>query len=228
MNQLKQKIHHNINLQQAWDKYGEDNFVFGVIESSLDESSACAMEEKLINENMANKCSFNIGISSIGGDNLTCHPNKDVISKKIAAEVTKRLSRMTNEEKAKAFGKPGEMNPMFGKHHSDKAKLAISKANTGNKYALGAKRTQECKDNMSKIASERTGELNPFFGKTHSQETRRKLSKANAGKKPINRRAVIANGIEYQSVTDAAKDLSVSPMTVIFRIKSKYWDFQYA
>lgn len=41
------------------------------------------------------------------------------------------------------------------------------------------------------------------------------------GKKPINMRKVIIDNITYESITDASRNLSVSPGTIIFRINPK-------
>lgn len=40
----------------------------------------------------------------------------------------------------------GETNPFYGKHHSDKTKAMISKANKGNQYWLGKKHTDQTKE----------------------------------------------------------------------------------
>jgi group I intron endonuclease len=73
----------------------------------------------------------------------------------------------------------------------------------------------------------RDGKHNPFFGHSHSQETILKLKKANQGKLPPNLRKVKIDGNIYLSVSEAARQLGVCPATVIFRIKSQYWDYEY-
>ena len=45
---------------------------------------------------------------------------------------------------------------------------------------LGTKRSEETKQKLSQIASQRTGEKNPFYGKQHSAETKSKIGLANA------------------------------------------------
>ena len=46
------------------------------------------------------------------------------------------------------------------------------------------------------------------------------------GRKPANMKKVIIDNIIYESVTDASRNLSVCPATVIFRIKSKSNNFK--
>lgn len=79
---------------------------------------------------------------------------------------------------------------------------------------------------MSKIASARVGDKNPFYGKHHTQETKDKLSKLREGNKPPNMQKVLINDIEYESVTEASRQLNVCPSTMIFRIKSPNPKFQ--
>ena len=45
---------------------------------------------------------------------------------------------------------------------------------------LGTKRSEETKQKLSQIASQRTGEKNSFYGKQHSAETKAKIGSANA------------------------------------------------
>lgn len=47
---LNNNSHENIHLQRAWDKYGEDSFVFEVIERTLDIFELEKLEEKWITE----------------------------------------------------------------------------------------------------------------------------------------------------------------------------------
>lgn len=79
---------------------------------------------------------------------------------------------------------------------------------------------------MSDKGKSKLGIKNPFFNKSHSDETKRILSEKMKGKKPINMRKVIIDNITYESVTDASRNLSVSPGTIIFRIKSKSKKFE--
>lgn len=86
----------------------------------------------------------------------------------------------------------GSNHPMFGKHHSKESKLKISIA-------------------LSK-------ENHPQFGRPCSEETKAKISSANKGKKKSKefsdkkKKSIIClqTGKIYSSISDAAKELSVS------------------
>lgn len=92
--------------------------------------------------------------------------------------------------------------------NSKEAIVKRSKTNTGKK------RTDEFREKMSVLASNRVGEKNSFFGKTHTEETKRKISEANKGKydggKPkIKIKAInLETGVEkvYESKADASRD----------------------
>lgn len=98
-------------------------------------------------------------------------------------------------------GKPflvGDKNPMFGKHHTDKTKELISKANKGNpptktSFVKGYKG----KNGIENPMYGRIGKLNPFFGKKHSEQTKKKLSK-NASKKILGKNPNWKGGLSFQ------------------------------
>ena len=75
---LKNNIHINCVLQRALDKYGENNFIFEIVEE-CNISVLLETEQKYLDL----RPEYNIGIKSSGGDNLTKNPNKDEIVKKI-------------------------------------------------------------------------------------------------------------------------------------------------
>lgn len=80
---------------------------------------------------------------------------------------------------AKIAGKPpsmiGEMNPFYGKHHTDEAKKKMSIAKKGKK------KTEKQLENWIKVCPR--GETHYNFGKPMSEEQKIKISKANKGHK---------------------------------------------
>lgn len=124
---------------------------------------------------------------------------------------------------------------MFGKNHSDETKNIISLKKLGSspinkgkslEEIVGVKRALEIKQILSDKAKSKTGDKNPFFNKRHSIQTKRRLSEKMKGRKPVNMRKVLIDTIIYESVTEAARNLLVSPATIIFRIKSQTIKFQ--
>ena len=120
---------------------------------------------------------------------------------------------------------------MYGRTHTDKVKKIFSVMHKGNTYCLGKKASQETKEKMSVIASERLGEKNPFFGKHHSEETKQKLRENKYGTIPTNAREILIDGELYKSVAEAGRKLNVCAPTIIHRIKSpnpKFANYFYA
>ena len=104
--ELNNNIHNNKHLQNAWNKYGENNFKFEVIEEA-DKSNVREREtfylkatncvDETIGYNMIDNASFGLGVS--GSD-----------------EVRKKISDACK----------GDKNGHFGKKHSEECKAVIS------------------------------------------------------------------------------------------------------
>lgn len=73
----------------------------------------------------------------------------------------------------------------------------------------------------------RTGKNNPFFGKRHSPDTKAKIRAKRLGSKPANSRAVSIDGAIFPSATEAGRVLGVCTATILFRIKSRHWNYSY-
>lgn len=131
--ELRSNEHINIYLQRAYNKYGEANFEFQVIELVSDKSILIEREQFWIDyiistfgrSNLYNICL--IANSVIG---LTWTLKKETLKKrkKHRSKETKNKLRLANigrkfsEEHRKklALAKLGSNNPLYGKHHSEK------------------------------------------------------------------------------------------------------------
>ncbi len=208
---LKNNRHHCIYLQRSWNKHGKDSFKFEIIAEIpfISEEHLLAKELKVIKERLPE---YNIGAVG-GGDNLTNNPNRDDIIRRIVASIKNRVSKMSDEERKRIWSRPGKSNPNW------RGGTSSPKCDTCNKQLHhGRKKCSLC----SKL-----GEHNPFYGKHHSELTKNKLKIANKGKLPPNLRSVKLDSIVYPSVTEASRQLNVCPATILFRIKSQYWDYDY-
>jgi group I intron endonuclease len=217
---LKHNRHCNILMQRAYDKYGEACFTYEVLQECETEEEAKRVElSYLENEGIRDKL-YNLHYNSSGGDMLTYHPNKEQIIERMKNTQKEQISKMTKEERQERWGQSGEKNGMYGRTHTDEVKRLYSEMHKGNTYRLGKKASQETKEKMSVIASERLGEKNHFFGKHHSEETKQKLREQRYGNIPTNARQIIINGETYISLAEAARQLNVCPATISHRIKS--------
>ncbi len=226
--EMRSHRHHNRYVAaMVSDGYDSHAWEFKILSKHPDEASAKAEEERQIRRGRRSRLCLNIGKHATGGDNLTAHPDRDGIVARRRGSQVAALALLTEDEKVAKWGRPGEKNGMFGRRHSDAAKAAVSAANKGVSRNKGVKRSVVTKAKLSIIASKRTGDRNAFYGKSHTAETKARISKAKAGQKPTNTRPIVAEGKNYESVTAAARTIGVSPALVIYRIKSKKWEYHH-
>lgn len=201
---------------------------FEILSTHKTKEEALQEEIRLILENVKDPDCANI---EVGGDTLTFHPFKKKRIAIISKSIQMRYDRMSREEKVRLHGKPGKSNPMYGKTHSKKSRKKISEKLTEHykhnpSKLIGIKRSDETKKKMSIIASKRMGKLNPFYGRSHTKETKEKIARVHRGKVPVNARRIIVNGVIYQSVTEAGRQLNTHTTTVLHRCNSKNIKFK--
>ena len=206
--ELKNNTHINCVLQRAWDKYGEESFVFEIVEE-CDIDVLLEIEQKYLDK----LPEYNIGIQASGGDNLSKNPNKERIIEKIKESVKRGIELMSEQEKKQKFSKPMESNPNW------KGGSSFSYCACGNKIAPVNKTCLKCRD--------KAGVHNPFYGKSHSDETKKKLSERKIGTYNGNQNIpIIIDGIEYRSAGEASKLLNIPMVTIRWRVKSKNKKFE--
>lgn len=148
--ELKNGKHHSVKLQRAFNKYGEENFVFEVIEFVEDKSKLLECEQYWIDRFNSSKEGYNIN---------PCAENR--LGVILSDETKQKLSKSHKGIHS------GEKNPMFGKRHTKETRIKMS----NNRKPM----TEEQRKKLSELASSRTGELNPFFGKKHTEESKQKM-----------------------------------------------------
>lgn len=182
---LTNNCHYNQYLQRAWNKYGEKNFSFLILEEC---------DVKLLDS--AETFWINFLGTYNKGYNLT--PGGDFCPMRIP-EIAKKVSGDKNGMyNVKKYGKD---NPFYGKKHSEEAKIKMSKAKSGKNHPnYGKKRSEETKRKISKANSgkkllEKTKRKlsEAKSGKKHSEETKRKMSEAKSGKNHPNAKYTIWN-----------------------------------
>ena len=219
LRELRKNKHHCIYLQRSWNKYGEYNFNFEVDKKFDSIGDARKLEQEYLDDKSLPL--YNISKKAGGGDLISCHPNRDEIVSKMTESVQKHMNKLTVEEKRELYGSPGSKNGMFGKTHTSEVKTKLSDRMKDNNFALGCKWTPEQKAKLSKVASMRTGEKNPFYGKHHKERVKKAISLKNKGRKPSNCIPVIIDGVKYDSMTLASKELDIGVPLVRYRLQSK-------
>jgi len=205
---LRNNKHENIILQRAWNKYGEENFVFEIIEE-CNINDLLSLEQTYLNL----KPKYNIGITASGGDNLTNNPNKNEIINRMKISIQKRIFNMTDEDKKEKFSRPMEKNPNW------KGGKTYNYCKCGKRIVENARCCNKCRP--------RSGKDNPFFEKHHTVETKNELSKKRIGKYNGTQNIKFSvDNVEYFSLGDAYNKLKTPIPTILWRLKSKNKRFE--
>jgi len=223
---LKNSCHDNIFLQRAYNLDGEDKFIYEIIHKCNTDKEAKEIELQYLTDLTIRDKLYNLNYNNSGGDLLTNHPDKESIREKILKSYTETISKMSSDERKEKYGKIGERNGMYGKTHTEEARKILSEIkknkNTGQENSFfGKHHTKETKQKFSEIAKQRIGEKNPFFGKHHTEETKEKLREKIKGTQSPSRISISIDNINYVSMTDASKKLSIPLPTILWRLNSK-------
>ena len=117
---LRFNRHFNSKLQNAWNKYGEDKFVFEILEEVEPKQELLFEKENYHITSLKpyeRDIGFNICPKAEGGDNFTYNPRKE--------EIRKVLSELSS----------GENNFMFGKKHTENS-IKLQKEKSVGRYTL--------------------------------------------------------------------------------------------
>jgi len=188
--------HGNSHLQNAYNKYGSENFEFSILEDVVDNDKLLEREQFYIDTlnpeyNIRKIAENNFGlkhsqesknkISNSGKGKTRSGQTKQRISEALQGRILSQehrdnLSRSIRDVWSKI------QNPMTGKHHSEESKKKISEALFG-KY---------------------TGKNSPHYGVNHTQETKDKISQSKADKV-----LCIETGVVYLNAKEASMLLGV-------------------
>lgn len=250
---LRRNAHHSKHLQAAWNQYGEDNFLFKVIETIPDGESLQAAEDIWLAEHVGKEYCYNHSKFSdapmrgrLGEDN----PNFGrVLSEGHRQDISNTL-------KAQYAGIP-ENHPRYGTTHTEESKQKMRENRTGvhageNHYRYGTTLSEEVRrkigdtqrgvpkgpgrkvspEGMEKIrAAAAAGSYDHWTGRTHTEESKLKMSKAIDAIRPD------GGVIHFKSITALRKGIALLAPTINRALKSgkpiskgKYsgWSFKYA
>lgn len=173
--QLKKGMHPNTYLQNAWNKYGENSFVFEITEIIKEIDQLIPKEQYYKDLYKSYDRNFGYDIRKIAESNLGIKCSEKSRKKHSKSQKGKRHTEKARRNMSLA---------KIGKIFTIKHKKELSKSQIGNKNALGHKCSNEAKQKMSLIRKNKyIGENHPWFGKHHSEETKQKMREAKLGKK---------------------------------------------
>lgn len=161
---LADNRHKNPRLQNAFNKYGREAFIFEIIEEVTDREKIISREQHFLDT--LKPCDENIGfnILPLAG----AKPNRK--PKEHQTKHTDEFKRRMSEERR------GQNNPFFGKVHTPENLASMSKKNSGPGNAFFGKTHSDEFRKMSSLIHR---------GKTLSMEHRKKLSEAGKGRKKL-------------------------------------------
>jgi len=214
---LKHGKHHSPHFQHAWDLYGENNFVFEVIEEC--NKDILIEREQFYFDSL--KPEYNI--SKIAGK-TEMTPE---IRKKLSDACRGRPSAFKGRKHTKGSRKKismnhadcgGKNNAFYGKHHTKEFKARLSKLKSGkNNPFYGKKRPDHSKRML--------GKGNSFFGKQHTEafKINSSLTKCGLTIEMSMVKEMRDNGLTQSQISDV---LSCSRSTICRVLNNKIKAFQ--
>jgi hypothetical protein len=124
----------------------------------------------------------------------------------------KKSKRMTGENNP-MFGRTKELNPFYGKKHSEETKNKISKSNSGYKHIFYGKKRPEYSLKISGVNNHNYGKKNDIISEINKQRIGLK-----------NPRSIVVLdlncGVYYYSIKDYCVVNKVNISTIRYRIKN--------
>jgi group I intron endonuclease len=183
---LGRNEHHNEYLQKAYNKYGEENFIFEVLEESDDLYNR---ELHWVNEygGVNSKLNYNLKnpLTNEFSDYVKIKQSKNMLGKN-----NPNYGNRWDEEKKKKLSeerKGKTLEERIGKEKAELAKQKMSKSQTGRKHPKEVKekiRQANIGENNPAYGKgyRQLGEKNPMWGKHLSNEAKDKLRQFHLGK----------------------------------------------
>lgn len=231
---LRKNKHINVHLQRSFNKYGEESFIFEVVEL-CDISSILLREQFYIDDFSACTIGFNIARKSLGGDNITNNPNKEDIVRRIKSKISQNLKLMSDDEKREKWSKPGELNPNYGNRWTDEMKKEASdmqknnidnplrkRKDKTNVEMYGEEKAKAISKKLSEHASKRVGNKNPFFDRSHTEDSKDKIRKSRLGRYHGEQNIEVKiDEVIYSSYGEAHRALNIPIVTIRWRCLSE-------
>lgn len=145
IHRLRLKKHHSCKLQNSWNKYGEENFKFEIIE--------LCEKDKLIEREQ-----YYIDLYDSFNKGYNCNP-------KAGSNIGKKL---TDEQKQKiSQSKKGKPSNRIGSKHSEESKLKMSQIRKGKRWNPNFKKhTEDTKKKLSQIGASKIGRMSSRYDST--------------------------------------------------------------
>jgi group I intron endonuclease len=246
---LRSGTHPNKNMLASWIKYGEESFVFEVVEVVQDDVLLFAAEQKHLDQHAGKDYCFNWSRHAdapMRGRSGEGTPNygrkfgqdfRDKVSSAVAGENHPNWGKNLSSTTKQKISEANKTNPWKGSKHTDEAKAKISQAGKGRVVSeeTRAKRSAALKGREipleQRIRTSKTlsGEGNYWYGKKRPEHGV-KVSR------PVMAIDPAGNVATYPSITAMRQALGLTPTTVnravkdgvpLTRGKNAGWAFKY-
>jgi group I intron endonuclease len=204
-NKLKNNKHHSKKLQNSWNKHGEDNFIFSIVELLENSSNILEREQFYINLYESYK---HYNICKFAYSRLQ-YKHTDITKEKIRISNTGKVR--TNFSKLKMSQSAIERYKKNKISIETRIKISNSKKNKPS-WNKGIKISDETKNKISKTLRGRTS---PQKGKKLSLETRKKMSDSH---KKVRHNISISLEKEKE-IIDLHKNLKLSDRKIAHTLK---------
>jgi group I intron endonuclease len=192
---LRRGVHKNPHMQSSWNKYGEDAFVFEVLEELGEDEDVFAAENRYLHRHVGQHNCFNV--------------NKDAYLSRLGQTLSEESkAKLSKNRTGKAAGKN---HYRYGQTVSEEVRAKISETQKGRPSPMKGKQMSE-QGRANVAAAVKRGADSHFYGKrpAHADELTRAVSvQYSDGRKET-----------YPSLTYIRDTFGVSLMTIIRACKS--------
>ncbi|KKN00203.1 hypothetical protein LCGC14_1140130 [marine sediment metagenome] len=203
-NDLRSNRHYNCYLQRAWNKYGEENFIFEVLEYVSEENQLIEKEKTWI-ANSSNEI-YNLmevvekdfrasietrqKLSAAGKGRIVSEETRQKLSKVHKGRIIPKETRQKMSEVRKGITLSEETRKRMslaqkrrfvrdGHGATSGRKLSEAHKDKIGRASRGRKHSNEAIEKMRKAKKGKyTGENSPWYGRKHSEETKKKIGEA--------------------------------------------------
>jgi group I intron endonuclease len=175
---LRQGKHHSEHLQHAWNKDGEQNFKFEVLEKVQSPLHLISYEQVYLDyyKSYERECGYNI--CKFAGSSLGIKHTEEAKQKMSEA----KTGRVTWNKGKKGTYSNGECSGETRKKISEAKKGRKHSEETKRKMSEAAKRRITTEETKQKLSEANKGRVPWNKGRKHTEETRRKMSESKAKK----------------------------------------------
>lgn len=204
---LKLNIHFNRHLQKSFNVYGEENFVFSIVEYAENNDVILTEREQYYLDLYWDNCKKCYNISKFSSRGPMC-------GRKHNKDTRKQMSQTHTGMKSSKEARKKQSDSLKGREISKNHRTKISVTRKDRKIAAG-----ENNPNYGK-----TGELSPVFGRKHTLEELEKMSAVQKDKHPVYQINKETNEIIclFESISEAARKTKIAQNGITCCCKGRY------